>query len=159
MTFDCHVIAVRRAPSGVFFSEEQGGGGMMIRDWLWATAFIAVFPGACIAGEEKWAQASSNESGALYYDAATVKNDGQFVSLTVLNDFKEPTADGKLVFRSIISRQIINCANNIVVTDYYAYRSGPMGTGDVVYSSEIKSMQRVVAGSVLSHLVKLQCDG
>jgi hypothetical protein len=62
------------------------------------------------------AQASSSASGAFYYDESAVKNDGQCVSLLALNDFKEPAADGILKFGSMISRQLINCATNVVTT-------------------------------------------
>lgn len=113
---------------------------------------------AALAADSKWVEASSSASGALYYDSMAVRSDGQFVSLWVLNDFKEPQHDGKLSFRSMISRQLIDCATNVVATDFVAYRAGAMGEGDVVYSSDaIRDRQRAAPGSVLGHLVELHC--
>lgn len=130
----------------------------MIRAWFLISVLFALLPSAAPAQEAKWTQASSSASGTLYFDEASVKNDGQFVSLLALNDFKEPVADGKLNFRSMISRLLINCANNIVTTVYVAYRSGAMGTGDLVYSSDtIREAMRVVPGSMLAYLVDNQC--
>ncbi len=126
---------------------------------LLAASLAAFLPAVAMAAEPKWVEAASSAEGKLYYDASTVKNDGQFVTLWALNDFKEPAQDGKLVFRSMISRQLIDCATNRVTTDYVAYRAGNMGTGDVVYSSDtIRDTQRAAPGSVLGHLVDLQCN-
>lgn len=122
-------------------------------------ALVALAPAAATAAGEKWVEASSSASGKLYFDAASAKNDGQFVSLLVLNDFKEPAHDGKLTFKSMISHQTINCATNLVLTDYIAYRAGNMGEGELVYSSDsVRETQRATPGSVLGNLVDQQCN-
>jgi hypothetical protein len=124
-----------------------------------ASVFIALIPAAATAAGEKWVEASSSAGGKLYFDAVSLKNDVQFVSLLVLNDFKEPAHDGKLTFKSMISRQMINCATNMVFTNYVAYRAGNMGEGDLVYSSDaIRESQRAAPGTMLGNLVERHCN-
>jgi hypothetical protein len=59
----------------------------------------------------------------------------------------------------MISRQTIDCATNMVFTNYVAYRAGNMGDGELVYSSDaVRETQRATPGSVLGNLVDQHCN-
>jgi hypothetical protein len=136
----------------------EGEGKVRVRD-LFLIALVVMVPLVpCLAGE-KWVQASVSSGSAVYYDEASVKKDGPYVLATVLNDFKEPVKDDKYTFHSMVTHQFVNCMNNVVQTTSIAYHSGNMASGDLLFSTDsIREMQKVVPGSVLSHLVDILCE-
>jgi hypothetical protein len=89
---------------------------------------------------QSWEPVAETDNGTAYfYDAFSVKRDGDLVTFWELVDYPTPLRSGKLVVASSRSKIIQDCKNNrFKVTDLIDY-DGRHGSGKIVNIELVKS--------------------
>ena len=86
--------------------------------------------------KHKWTLISSGNGGSVYADKSSITKQGNIVTVDmILDDNKMGTLNNKS-FYSRPGKMEIDCNNLTQRTLSYEYKSGHMGEGDTIYSSQ-----------------------
>ncbi len=126
---------------------------------LLAAAFSLSVSTSCYARTPQWAKVVENDQSVFYYDAAYVRKNGSLVHAWVLMDFKVPGYYNDQPYQSFVALKMFDCASELIQAKTIHLYSGPMGTGDVVGSSNDSSKppEPVAPGTMDSGLLDAVC--
>ena len=85
-----------------------------------------------------WTKLTYSDNSRIYIDRSSIKKIGDIVEVNQLFDFFETqkSPDNLLTYQSSSGREAYNCKTNQNKTLNFAWRSGAMGSGEVVYKDK-----------------------
>ncbi|MDD5250608.1 MAG: hypothetical protein PHY45_16650 [Rhodocyclaceae bacterium] len=95
-------------------------------------AAALLLAGSSTAALAAWTQAYASAGYTSYYDAATVRKDGQRATLWQLRDLKSPASLAGKAYRSQRAQLEYDCTERRVRMRAIALYAAPMGAGETV---------------------------
>ena len=116
---------------------------------------MAIAPAAAAqaAGSPKWVSYGESETGAYYFDPASIRTDGERKRVWRLFALKE-AKDGVQSGKALIEFQCKEGTYRYMRTLYY---SGPMGQGKYVGGAKAQGTEPVGPGTMIGELAQRVC--